>query len=85
MEDKEFHLRAKQKKHEADLEKDKIKKSILYMEAVCNFFLCAVYQYRHNKKSINNSSSSTAVSSSSSAPMTSIISDLIKGTIGLLE
>jgi len=38
MEDKEFHLRAKQKKHEADLEKDKIKKSILYMEAVCNFF-----------------------------------------------
>ena len=78
MEDKEFHLRAKQKKHEADLEKDKIKKSILYMEAVCNFFLCAVYQYRHNKKSISGSSSS-------STAMTSIISDLIKGTIGLLE
>ena len=80
MEDKEFLLRAKQKKHEADLEKDKIKKSILYMEAVCNFFLCAVYQYRHNKKSISGSSSS-----SSSTAMTSIISDLIKGTIGLLE
>ena len=78
MEDKEFHLRAKQKKHEADLEKDKVKKSILYMEAVCNFFLCAVYQYRHNKKSLSNVTGG-------GAPMTSIISDLTKGTISLLE
>jgi hypothetical protein len=45
------------------------------MEAVCNFFLCAVYQYRRNKKS----------ALANAAPMTSIINDLVKGTIALLE
>ena len=76
MEFNEFHSRAKQKKHEADLEKEKVKKAILYMEAVCNFFLCAVYQYRHNKKPPANTSST----------MTRFdYNDLTNGTISLLK
>jgi hypothetical protein len=49
-----LHQRGTQKKHEADQEKDKIKKIISYMEAVCYFCLCAISQYRI-KKAVNNS------------------------------
>ena len=71
LEEQEFHKRGKQKKHEADIEKDKIKKTILYMEAVCNFCLCAICQYRL-KKTSSTSQSSTAF-------------DLLKGTYDMLR
>ncbi len=59
IEEQELHLRGKQKKHEADHEKDKIKRTISYMEAVCYFCLCAISQYRL-KKTVNNPSSNTS-------------------------
>ncbi len=56
IEEAELHKRGKQKKHEADIEKDKIKKAVAYMEAVCYFCLCAISQYRL-KKAVTNSTS----------------------------
>ena len=45
-----FHNRGISKKHEADSEKESpIKKVTLYMEAVCNFCLCAITQHRFKK------------------------------------
>jgi hypothetical protein len=45
-----FHTRGIAKKHEADNERESpIKKITLYMEAVCNFCLCAITQHRLKK------------------------------------
>ena len=60
LEELELVNRGKQKKHEADNESDKIKKAIIYMEAVCYFCMCAIVQYRlkkTNSTSTNNKSS----------------------------
>ncbi|RNA20347.1 AF4 FMR2 family member 4 isoform X2 [Brachionus plicatilis] len=73
LEEQVLHQRGKQKKHEADHEKDKLKKTICYMEAVCYFSLCAISQYRLKKTS---SSSSTSNKSSF---------DLLKDTYELLR
>ncbi len=54
-------MRGKQKKHEADNEKDKIKKTIAYMEAVCYFCLCAISQYRVKKAATNPTSNKSAI------------------------
>jgi hypothetical protein len=49
-----FYTRGINKKHEADSEKQYVKKLTLYMEAVCFFCLCAINQYRINKtKTVN--------------------------------
>ena len=53
VEEAELHQRGKMKKHEADQEKDKIKKTIAYMEAVCYFCLCAISQHRLKKTAPN--------------------------------
>lgn len=68
-----LHQRGKQKKHEADNEKDKLKKPISYMEAVCYFSLCAIAQYRLKK-------TSTASSTSNKSSF-----DLLKDTYELLR
>ena len=60
IEEQELHRRGKQKKHEADHEKDKVKKTIAYMEAVCYFCLCAISQYRLKKAAVTISSSKSA-------------------------
>lgn len=60
LEEQELHRRGKQKKHEADQEKDKFKKSIAYMEAVCYFCLCAISQYRLKKAAVNPSSNKSS-------------------------
>ena len=60
LEEQELHRRGKQKKHEADLAKDKFKKSIAYMEAVCYFCLCAISQYRLKKAAVNPSSNKSS-------------------------
>lgn len=60
LEEQELHRRGKQKKHEADQEKDKFKKSIAYMEAVCYFCLCAISQYRLKKAAVNPTSNKSS-------------------------
>ena len=51
-----FHKRGIAKKHEADTEKEsQMKKVTLYMEAVCNFCLCAVTQHQFKKIKPDNS------------------------------
>ena len=61
IEEAELHLRGKQKKHEADQEKDKIKKTVAYIEAVCYFFLCAISQYRLKKLAANSTSNMSSM------------------------
>ena len=53
IDEQELHQRGKQKKHEADNEKDKVKRTACYMEAVCYFCLCAISQYRLKKLAPN--------------------------------
>ena len=72
LEEQELHKRGKQKKHEADNEKDKMKKPLVYMEAVCYFCLCAIAQYRLKK-------------SAASAPGKSTPFDLLNDTYQLLK
>lgn len=44
-----FHLRGTSKKHEGDLENQATERIKLYMDAVCNFCLCAITQFRMKK------------------------------------
>jgi hypothetical protein len=76
IEEQVLHERGVQKKREADFEKDKIKKTQLYMEAVCYFCLCATRQYKLKK----------AVAASSSTSLTSKTSvELLRDTYDLLK
>jgi hypothetical protein len=74
-----LHQRAKQKKHEGDGERDKIKKTISYMEAVCYFCLCSITQFRTKK--------AAAASASTPNPPTTSKSciDLLRETYELLK
>jgi len=87
IEERVLHIRGKQKKHEADQEKDKIKKTIAYMEAVCYFCLCAISQYRLKKANNNsnnmNSANSSAMAANQSSNKSSI--DLLNDTYQLLK
>ena len=76
--DEILHQRGTQKKHEADQQKDKIKKIIAYMEAVCYFCLCAISQYRINQTKIQQTNTSAASSNKTSI-------DLLNQTYSLLK
>jgi hypothetical protein len=81
-----LHERGKQKKREADFEKDKIKKAQLYMEAVCYFCLCGISQYRLKKAVGASSAAASSSSSSSSGALTSKTSfELLRETYDLLK
>ncbi len=75
IDEQELHLRGKQKKHEADQEKDKIKKTIAYMEAVCYFCLCAISQYRLKKAANNQSQVLTVANPSSNKSSIDLLND----------
>ena len=80
-----MHTRGKDKKREADQEKDKIKKTIAYMEAVCYFCLCAISQYRLRKAANNNNTNTNSSSTAANSSSTKTSFDLLNDTYLLLK